>query len=278
MEPPASDTRPKINKGRKRAVTTGLILVFGVFAFIDWAMVPAPDLTMRIQAAREALERARNDRIVTAELRETALSLPDVEQADVRKALFIAKMLPLVARENARIRAQRQVVLKNPGPMQLNALALAYGLKPGRVDRAELLKRINVVPESLVLAQAAIESAWGTSRFAREGNAFFGERTYDPEAPGIAPKRASGFKVKSFPSALLSVRSYMRTLNAHKAYAALRDHRATRTRQGKSPSGGELAPYLGQYSEIGGAYVERILNTISVNRLEDFDAIQLKTR
>ena len=277
MQSQTTGIRPKTQKGRKRAITTGLVLVFGIFAFIDWTMAPAPDLTVRIKAAHKALERARNDRIVTTQLRATVLNLPDVDQADVRKALFIAKMLPLIARENARIRTQRQVVLNSPGPAQLNALALAYGLKPGHVNRIELLKRIDVVPESLVLAQAAIESAWGTSRFAREGNAFFGERTYDPETPGITPKRASGFKVKSFPSALMSVRSYMRTLNTHKAYAALRDHRAARARDGESPSGSELASHMEKYSEIGDAYVARILSTIDTNRLEGFDAIRLST-
>jgi len=248
-----------------------LVVLMGGFAF---AMLSSPDLNAQVEIARAALERARTAQRIDFSASDITVSPHDAEQLEARKILFIAKMLPLVAAENGRILAQRRTVEHTSSPTQRNALALAYGLKPGHASKNALLKRIDILPPSLVLAQAAIESAWGTSRFAREGNALFGERTFDPDAPGISPKRASGFKVKSFATLQGSVRSYMRTLNTHRAYQALRERRAVLRAKGLALSGWDLAHHLKAYSELGTDYISMITTTIEANRLGDFDTIE----
>ncbi|HEY9078524.1 glucosaminidase domain-containing protein [Magnetovibrio sp.] len=231
----------------------------------------APDLDIQIATARAALERARQQRAIDFSADDITVAPYESDAFEDRKVLFLAKILPLVAAENERILAQREIVKRSSSSAQLNALALVYGLQPGSVRKENLLRRIDVLPPSLVLAQAAIESAWGTSRFAREGNALFGERTYDPDTPGITPKRATGFKVKSFTSLQGSVRSYMRTLNAHRAYRALRERRAAVRALGQPLSGPVLAAHLRAYSELGNDYIDMIMDTIAANRLDEFD-------
>jgi len=253
------------------------ITVFGAGLAIFTALnlTIQPSLEEQVVVARAVVERARTERQIAAAISINTASLQETDQPQDRKSLFIAMMLPLIAMENDRIRTQRNVIAQAGSVAQLSALATTYGLAPAHADREALLKRIDILPESLVLAQAALESGWGTSRFAREGNAFFGERTFDSTTPGIVPQRATGFKVKSFTAPAYSVRSYMRTLNSHKAYQALRDRRAALRSQGHYPSGAELAEHLGQYSEIGQEYIDRILTTITVNRLDLFDAITI---
>ena len=215
------------------------------FAWVVFAPPAPPAINAQVADARTLLQRARADGHIDKLSYQISIPLNDQIPTDQRKALFMAKFLPLIVAENARITKQRQQLQSHPlAPAQLNALGLAYGLKPKSATKAKLLSRIDVLPVSLVLAQAAIESAWGTSRFAQEGNAYFGERTFNPDAPGIAPKRATGFKVKSFESAKMSVRSYMRTLNTHRAYKALRLRRAQLRDQNQTALGTELAHYL----------------------------------
>jgi len=248
------------------AVMSGLAIVWlGVYR--------PPDLQAQVQTAKAALELARNSHTVDYSADDITVAPYDTDEYEARKVLFLAKMLPLVVAENDRILAQRSMAKSTSSPAQLNALALTHGLKPSRVSKDALLKRIDVLPPSLVLAQAAVESAWGTSRFAREGNAFFGERTYDPDAPGMTPKRASGFKVKSFATAQGSVRSYMKTLNSNRAYRTLRERRATLRTLGQPLSGPDLTSHLKAYSELGGTYISMIEDTIAANNLEDFDTL-----
>lgn len=250
-------------------------LITGGAAPLGWVALhqPAPDLAQQIQDAQAVLERARSHHTVQYDPMLNWQTLPDVPDAGARKAMFIAKMLPLIAEENERVLSHRAAIeAATADTAHYNALALAYGLKAG-ASRGALLARIDEVPESLALAQAAIESAWGTSRFARTGHAYFGERTYNPDAPGMKPERASGFLVKSFPGTRASVRSFMRTLNSHRAYAQFRVRRAALRAQDRRPSGLDLAPHLHAYSEIGDAYIQRITLTIRANALSDFDGI-----
>lgn len=235
--------------------------------------VPPPDLSQKIQIANSVLERARTDHSIQYDPALNWLALPKVKDAGQRKSLFIAKILPLIAEQNERILRQRFVAETAPvGSAQYNALTHSYRLKTGAL-RTELLKRVDMVPESLTLAQAAIESGWGTSRFAQLGHAYFGERTYDKSVPGMAPLRATGFTVKKFVSPAASIRSFMHTINSHRAYRAFRNQRAKLRATGTQPTGQDLAPHLKSYSEIGNAYIERILITIRANHLNDFDGI-----
>lgn len=109
------------------------------------------------------------------------------------KQAFIRMILPLVARENDRIRGLRQKLDKGSAPA---SLFTEYKAKAS--DMNALRRRLDIIPASLVLPQAALESGWGTSRFALEGNNLFGMRTYAKDSDSIAPASASGFKVIRF--------------------------------------------------------------------------------
>ena len=254
-----------------------IVLVAGLAWGAVTMLVPPPDMAARTQAARAMLDRARETRTIPSGV--ATLPLPKVKSATQRKTLFIAAMLPLIVRENARIEEQRARAASAPNDSPaFAALAYAYGLDPG-VARATLLRRIDIVPASLALAQSAVESAWGRSRFARKGNAYFGERTYDPDVPGLTPEGVQKdwppFRVKSFPSAYLSVRSFMKTLNTHPAYQILRQRRAALRAQGQRPTGLALAPFLHGYSEIGAPYIKRVVATLRSNRLSAFNGLKL---
>ena len=259
-------------------VSLGALIVVFALAWAVLAPPLRPSLDIQIAQANAVIERARTEGNIEPLPYTITIPADTNVPTDARKALFMAKFLPLIVSENTRILAQRQrLQARTIAPAQLNALGLAYGLKPQTVSVDALLSRIDVLPVSLVMAQAAIESAWGTSRFAQEGNAYFGERTYNPDTPGIAPKRASGFKVKSFDSFKLSVRSYMRTLNTHRAYKTLRERRAHLRALGQTISGKELAHDLKDYSEIGNDYIMLIERTITSNGFEAFDQVTLST-
>ena len=194
-----------------------------------------------------------------------------VRDTQHRKRLFIRTILPMIDRENARILRERELAKKDP-PARLYA---RYKVKPG--NRAALVQRIDTIPRALALAQAAIESGWGTSRFARDANNLFGERTYKRGARGLTPRDAKGFKVTAFKSASASVRSYMHNLNTHPAYRHFRSARASLRRK-RPPTGMELAGYLEAYSEKKGAYVRAVRRVIRDNRLERLDHPRLARR
>jgi Bax protein len=197
---------------------------------------------------------------------------------------FLEMLRPIVERENARLRALRTNVqgmldrlaqdrVTEAERRELLGLARHYRVE-GRVlsdpdVREDLLSRIDTIPVALALAQAANESAWGTSRFAREGNNLFGIWTYD-ESKGIVPKgRAEGAKhlVRKFEGFDESVRYYMHTLNSHPAYQPLRDARSRAREQGERPTALALAGGLVKYSARGESYVEHIRRLITRYRL-----------
>ena len=141
----------------------------------------------------------------------------------------------------------------------------------------ELLVRVDLVPLSLVLAQGAEESGWGTSRFADEGNAIFGQWTWGGE--GITPKGQrkdlGDYRIAAYETPLLSVMSYLRNLNSHPAYAELRDRRAELRSKGARISGYELAKTLTRYSERGQEYVDSLHAIMRVNQLDAADDAHL---
>jgi Bax protein len=159
--------------------------------------------------------------------------------------------------------------------LSLENLAQKYGVNFG--DWAELRRRVREVPVSLALAQGAEESGWGTSRFAHQGNAVFGQRTFT-RGRGIVPKeREAGekFEVLRFSALLTSVRAYVWNLNTHFAYADFRTARAQGHARGGKPDSMSLIATLKRYSERGEAYIETIRAIIRVNRLRQFDAARL---
>lgn len=195
--------------------------------------------------------------------------IPDVDE---KKAVFFKVMLPIIASQNDKIRAERQKITDDPADAP-RSLYDKYDVEVGDVDG--LLKRVDVIPASLVLAKAALESGWGSSRFARKGNNFFGMRTYDEDVPGIAPKNAEGFRVIKYKSISSSVRYYMLNINTHSAYKKLRIARAKSRDGGNPPSGLALTNFLTAYSEIPEEYGDRLRSLIKTNDLSRFDGVRL---
>lgn len=214
--------------------------------------------------------------------------LPDFSQwpaGDARKDQFFEFLRPLFERENRTILEERRRLvaieaayadahkLSRRERRDLRKLAEAYYLDPAAMSDAELidelLLRVDTVPASLGMAQAAKESAWGTSRFAAAGNALFGQRCFD-EGCGIIPEfRAPGetYQVRSFDTPADAVASYVRNLNTHSAHEQMRHLRAQIRDSGRPPTGFELAQTLESYSERGDAYVREVQEMIRYNRL-----------
>ena len=143
-------------------------------------------------------------------------------------------------------------------------------------DIRELEKRMDVIPVSIALAQAAKESGWGTSRFALEGNAIFGQWTWDGK--GIAPlerDKNKGHKILRFPILRASVKAYQNNLNTHKGYRDFREKRHSLRKKNRSVRGLELTSTLDKYAQTGKEYTEVLEKIIQDNKLSDFESVQL---
>jgi len=210
-----------------------------------------------------------------------------IRQIKERKAIFFKTVLPLILQVNDEIRADRRRLWDLharaingeylPAVDRLWLIVLAERYKVKRGDVKELLKRVDIMPTSMALAQAAEESGWGTSRFSREGNAIFGQWTFS-DAEGLVPlKRQAGrtHKVRAFRNLLDSVRSYARNLNTHRAYRKLRTIREQMRRDGTAVRGRRLIETLTSYSERGVDYVKGLRAIISDNNLDRLDAAKL---
>ncbi len=213
-----------------------------------------------------------------------------MSSVETRKQIFIKAMLPLILRVNEELRQTRARIQELTGRVVeggvltareqtwLDAQYQRHDVDPG--NAALLLRRVDVIPPSLALAQAAEESGWGTSRFALEGRALFGQRTHS-EGDGLVPEahaEDAGIRVKSFDALLDGVRSYARNLNTHAAYAEFRRLRAQMRRTARTPVGlnsMRLVETLKNYSERGMDYVQTIKTIIRVNNLREFDGAKL---
>jgi len=213
--------------------------------------------------------------------------LPHITNTGERKALFLTSMLPLVLQVNEIIQAERERLLalrqmvEAGHPLSaddhqwLKTLREKYRVEELDLDR--LLRRVNVIPPSLALAQAAIESGWGTSRFAQQGNAIFGQWTWGDH--GMIPRErreGSRHRIKTFDHPIESVAAYARNLNTHPAYAPLRAIREDLARSGRTIPGPSLIPGLRAYSERGDAYTRDLDAIIRGNRLTRFDGAYLE--
>ncbi len=205
-----------------------------------------------------------------------------IENTKKRKELFIQIILPLILQENNNIRLDRKrlfsIINKNNNTnlerKWLDKKYKQYGI-PSK-DLSKLKMRMDEVPVSLALAQAAKETGWGTSRFAQEGNALFGQWTWSGE--GLKPKAAEkdeGHKVMKFNILQASVRAYQRNLNTHSSYKGFRLARAQLRDAGKSLDSIILSEYLDEYAETGKQYVEVLQKIIQQNNLKDFDDAKL---
>ena len=214
--------------------------------------------------------------------------LKDIRESRVRKTLFFKTVLPLVLQVNEEILRDRRRLWKlhfrlsldqklGPGDrLWLMVISERYGVKRG--DVASLLKRVDIIPPSLALAQAAEESGWGTSRFVREGNAVFGQWTFS-KAGNLVPSRRDADKrhnIKAFSSLLDSVRAYARNLNTHGAYRQLRRARYGLRLRGAPLDGLLLVDNLKSYSQRGQEYVGTIRTLIESNKLRRLDDARLR--
>ena len=199
-----------------------------------------------------------------------------------RKDMFIKIVLPLVVKENNRIRIDRKrlftILNKNSNTdIEKKWLKKKYKQYGARQNDLSTLKvRMDEIPVSLAIAQAAKETGWGTSRFALKGNALFGQWTWSGE--GLKPKNAEegkDHKVMKFHSLQLSVRAYLRNLNTHSSYRNLRKARTELRNKNKSLDSLILSKYLDKYAETGSQYIEVLNKIIEQNNLKDFDEARL---
>lgn len=222
-------------------------------------------------------------RVMLAEL---PVDLAKVEPTPLRKRLFIEGLLPVVLAVNERIaddRARLASLLdrQNAGEtlgLREQSWLADMAARYGSEDKAELLRRVDVVPVSLAIAQAAIESGWGSSRFAQEGNALFGQRVYGTNgAGGMQPAglTSADFGVRGFETLSEAVAAYADNLNSFSAYEGLRTARANLRAQGRTPDGATLAGSLLRYSELGGHYVAQVRDLIRANNLAALDKARL---
>ena len=205
-----------------------------------------------------------------------------IENTKQRKNFFIQIILPLILQENNNIKLDRKrlfSIINKSNNTKLEKKWLEkkykqYGI-PSK-DLSVLKIRMDEIPVSLAIAQAAKETGWGTSRFAQEGNALFGQWTWSGE--GLKPKdadKSEGHKVMKFNVLQASVRAYQRNLNTHSSYRNLRKARAELRDRGLPLDSLLLVKFLNEYAETGEKYVEVLEKIIKQNRLKDFDDAKL---
>lgn len=212
-----------------------------------------------------------------------------------RKNFFIKALLPLILRANELIEEDRNrasdlalsliqnQTLKIADKNWLLNLAKRYKLTArngvGSINFDKLLRRVDIIPPSLAIAQAAIESGWGTSRFAQEGNALYGQWTWGrDEAEGMVPtgrEEGETHSIRSFKTPIESVLGYVRNLNTHPAYEDFRDLREYARNNDYIPTGIDLAETLISYSSRREEYIADLKNIIYINRFLDLDEAQL---
>ena len=207
----------------------------------------------------------------------------DIQPIIERKRLFINTLIPIIYSENLQILNDRKKILdwwresdgenfsRDFWPQWLFELSEKYGSSDSNLGN--LLMRVDIIPISLALAQSAIESGWGTSRYSREGNAVFGQYTFD-ESKGLKPKDRNEndeFFIKKFPNLSESVRSYLKNINTHLAYADFREERKNLRMSGENLSGYKLVNFLKDYSERRESYVKDVKEIMSSNNFQKYD-------
>ena len=208
--------------------------------------------------------------------------LKEIQSVKKRKELFIQIVLPLILEENNKILLDRKklfaILNKNNNTSSdndwLNKKFKQYGVS--NKDIPTLKRRMDIIPPSMAIAQAAKETGWGTSRFALEGNALFGQWTYTDK--GIKPAAADAgttHKVMMFNVLKSSVRAYARNLNTHKSYRKMRYVRAIQRDNRKKLNSIELVEYLDNYAETGKEYTITLKKIIQQNMLRDFDDVKI---
>ena len=254
------------------------------------AEVILPDLNLKtetvIQLFKDVdydLRKVRNEKLVKPiYFTQFPRDLDNLQSVQLKKETFIKIVLPLIVAENEKILDDREklkllVEKKFTSDLEkqwLRQKLLEYKVKKGNLD--ELMHRMDMIPVSIALAQAAKESGWGTSRFALEGNAIFGQWTWDGQ--GIAPLKRDGdknHKILKFPILRASVKAYKNNLNTHKSYFKFREKRKSLRSKNKKITGLALTDTLKNYAQTGSEYTKILNQIITQNRLSDFELVRL---
>ncbi len=295
------------------ALTASLTIMFFCFVWLSTpGCVNAKNNTYEIYIHAglidESIEYLKSKNFWDAKSHEKALDVPRIiivassrhwsersknVPVEVKKELFYRSILPMILFANELIMDERQELevistklstgkdMSSEEQSTLQSIAEKYGLQDEKNPHKQvvgLLERVDSIPPSLALGQTAYESGYGTSRFAVEGNALFGQWTYSGKGMKPREHRASkgNYGVASYKWPFDSVRSYMQNLNTHNAYQGLRDKRAELRKQGKDVTGMALTEALGSYSEKGMEYVKTLQSIIRVNKLSGADKAHLR--
>jgi Bax protein len=208
-----------------------------------------------------------------------------------RKLLFIAALLPVILDANQRVTIEREQLLRlsekfNDDPTSITAfdrawlvqLADRYEMPIDQIEKdqlAQLVRRVDIVPPSMAIAQSGIESGWGTSFAARNGNALFGQiQSAGQHSVSVSWKPGAGMP-QPFASVGEAAEAYVANLNTHPAYAAFRHERAAMRERGENPDGYKLIGQLLRYSERGLGYVQFVRQVMRDDKLTDFDSAKL---
>ena len=249
----------------------------------DTVRLSAKTINQLFKDTKYNLDNVRKNKIVKPiNLSLLPSEIRNIESTKKKKSLFIKIVLPLILEENNRIKVDRKklfrVLNKNKNSEAekkwLNSKFKQYGVLNN--DLSTLKVRMDIVPVSLAIAQAAKESGWGTSRFAIEGNALFGQWTWSGE--GIKPAGIDSeekHKVMKFKVLKASVRAYQRNLNTHGSYKEFRSERANMRDNDEELDSLILADYLDKYAATGKEYTKIIKQIIKQNNLQDFDKVKL---
>lgn len=265
-----------------------LLLVFPMVVFGFWGALHTPDPDLDRDSNRNG---DGTDDVALAQLpplpswaRADLPDFSDYSDTTEKKAAFFSYLYPRIVLANSRILIEREYLQSLSDKEELSKSELTWlrrqaerlrvDEEPGSQDMFRRLEsRLDVIPPSLIMAQAANESAWGTSRFALRGNNLFGQWCFS-EGCGLVPQsrnEGASHEVATFDSPYLSVRSYIQNLNRHPVYQPLRDIRVKANNNGDYASGTSLAAGLLGYSERGEDYVKEIRSMIRYNNLTYYD-------
>jgi Bax protein len=265
----------------------------------------APGNALRRQIQVQAISPKTTDELAAA-FRKAAYTLTDIRQGEAvpplrlervpadlvnrdgieRRTLFITALLPVILEANQRVLAEREHLLylrdlmaSDPtevAPYEriwLEQLAQRYEVAVDNLD--ELLRRVDIVPPSMAIAQSGVETGWGTSFAARMGNALFGQIQVNGRHAVAVPWQPGPAMPQPFPSIGEAAYAYVMNLNTHFAYKHFRSERAAMRGRDEWPDGYRLIGTLLRYSELGQEYVRFVRQVMRENELADFDRSRL---